>query len=264
MQLGDRDCEPHDHLLRSNGEIVVTKKRVSAFVIDHLVRLAWLMAVTSSDEEPGLRLTDLGFALLHDHERETTKEDVSVVVLEAHDPLAYPKLVGQLNNAGAGMLVDPYLKLEGLAGIVTSTQLTRLLVSVKTGKPELAAMQTHLDSPRLTRRVEVRTSTKLHDRILLAKDRSVFTLGTSLNGVGSKTTVLTPMPSEAGAVVRELYEKLWTEADLVGPRPVEDEQDALEGEPRDDSTDDEGDKDVPGKQDGEDGSVGTDDRAPEE
>jgi nicotinamidase-related amidase len=24
MQLGDRDCEPHDHLLRGKGEIVVT------------------------------------------------------------------------------------------------------------------------------------------------------------------------------------------------------------------------------------------------
>jgi nicotinamidase-related amidase len=49
MQLGDAGCEPHDRLLRGRGEIVVTKKRVSAFTgsdvtqvlrahdVDHLV-----------------------------------------------------------------------------------------------------------------------------------------------------------------------------------------------------------------------------------
>jgi nicotinamidase-related amidase len=39
MQLGDRDCEPHDHLLRGNGEIVVTKKRVSAFAGSDLAQI---------------------------------------------------------------------------------------------------------------------------------------------------------------------------------------------------------------------------------
>jgi hypothetical protein len=231
-------------------------------IIDHMVRLTWLTKVTSSDEEPGLRLADLGFALLHDHERETMKEDVSVVVLEAEDPLAYPKLVGQLVNAGAGMLVDPYLKLDGLAGIVDITQLTRLLVSVKTGKPELAAMQTHLDSPRLSRRVEVRKSTKLHDRILLAEDRSVFTLGTSLNGVGSTTTVLSPMPLEAAAVLRDLYEQRWAEAELVGPQPVADEGDGDGDGGVDD--DDGAEQDHQGEHGGEDDAGGTDDQGPEE
>jgi nicotinamidase-related amidase len=39
MQLGDRDCEPHDHLLRGYGEIVVTKKRVSAFAGSDLAQI---------------------------------------------------------------------------------------------------------------------------------------------------------------------------------------------------------------------------------
>ena len=42
---GDRECEPHDHLLRGNGEIVVTKKRVSAFAGSDL---AQIFAATTS------------------------------------------------------------------------------------------------------------------------------------------------------------------------------------------------------------------------
>lgn len=209
-------------------------------VIEHLVRLTWLEKVTSSGEEPGLRLTELGRALLRDREQESpTGEDVSVVVLDGQDPLAYPLLVGQLANAGAGLLVDPYLKLDGLNRIVVSTQLARLLVSGRRHNiAEVSAMQTYLDSASLGRRVEVRASTELHDRILLAEDGAVLTLGTSLNGVGRTTTVITPMPSPARESLRGLYERLWAEASLVGPQPVEDEQkDAGEQEDTDEQND---------------------------
>lgn len=207
--------------------------------IEHLVRLTWLEKIARSGEVSGLRLTDLGRALLRDRETDATDEDVSVVVLEAHDPLAYPLLVGQLANAGAGLLVDPYLKLDGLHRIIVSTQLSRLLVSVKSGKSELSAMQTHLDSASLGRRVEVRKSTKLHDRYLIADDNSVFTLGTSLNGVGRTTTVFTPMPEKAAAVLREEYEQLWDNAELVGPQPISDNELHDEDQPAADESKDE-------------------------
>ncbi|SUA14147.1 Uncharacterised protein [Mycolicibacterium aichiense] len=194
--------------------------------IGHLVRLTWLEETPGSGEEPGLVLTELGRALLRDRERGATEEDVSVVVLEGQDPLAYPILVGQLANAGAGLLIDPYLKLDGLHRIVVSTQLTRLLVSGKrSNNAELSAMQTHLDSASLSRPVEVRKSTKLHDRILLTEDGAVLTLGTSLNSVGTTTTVMSPMPSPARESLRELCEQLWSEATLVGPQIVEVEPD---------------------------------------
>lgn len=240
-------------------------------VIEHLVRLTWLEESTRSGEEPGFRLTELGRALLRDREQETTEEDVSVVVLEGQDPLAYPLLVGQLANAGAGLLVDPYLKLDGLHRIVVSTQLTRLLVSGKRGNnAELSAMQTHLDSASLTRRVEVRKSTELHDRILLAEEGDVFTLGTSLNGVGRTTTVMTPMTSPARESLRELYEQLWADAALVGPQPVEDEHDDgdhadenNDGAPNGESDGDEGEQDESDGDEGEQdegGAVGDDDQ----
>lgn len=195
-------------------------------VIDHLIRLTWLEKVTESGMS-GLRLSKLGRALLHDHERESAaREDVSVVVFEVEDPLAYPLLVGQLANAGDGLLIDPYLKLDDLHRIVVSTSLTRLLVTgVPQNAREVAAMQTYLDSPSLGRRVEVRSSMQLHDRVLIAADGSVLTLGTSLNGVGRKLTVLSPIPRNQCDVFHETYEQIWDSATIVGPLPDDNESD---------------------------------------
>lgn len=194
-------------------------------VIAHLIRLMWLEEVTVSGKA-GLRLTQLGRALLRDHEMDdVTQADVSVVVLESNDPLAYPLLVGQLAEAGEGLLVDPYLKVDGLHRIIQSTRLTRLLVTGKHNASEIAAMQTYLDSPSLARRIEMRSSTELHDRILLTDDETVFTLGTSLNSIGRTTTVFTPMPPTAGDVLRAKYEEIWDTGSLVGPQPVESEED---------------------------------------
>ncbi|ODR15989.1 hypothetical protein BHQ23_31490 [Mycobacterium gordonae] len=161
----------------------------------------------------------MGRALFRSHEREDSDEDVSVVVLGKDDPLAYPMLVGHLAAAGPGLLVDPYLQLDELHMVVVSTGLTRILVS---GKPRhkrvVASMRAYLDSASLPRRVEARASTALHDRVLIADaEEQVLTLGTSLNGVGKVTTVLSPMPEKAREVLRADYAQLWNDAELVGP-----------------------------------------------
>lgn len=208
------------------GGVSSTREQVepAETVIDHLIRLMWLEETSSAaTREPGLRLTELGRALLRDVEVEAEHEDgLGVVVLGREDPLAYPTLIGQLSGAGAGLLVDPYLKIDGLHRIVVSTQLTRLLVSGKSNNlGEVVAMQAYLDSPSIGRSVEVRSSTQLHDRVLVAEDERVATLGTSLNGVGRTTTVLSPLPPVAAQALRSEYESLWDSATIVGPPVVE-------------------------------------------
>jgi len=197
-------------------------------MIEHIVRLTWLVEVPSpGNGEPGLRLTELGRALLRDAETgDESKDEVSVVVLGREDPLAYSILVGQLAAAGPGLLVDPYLKLQDLHTIMVSTQLTRLLVSGKANnRGEVGAMQAYLGKGSLSRHVEVRSSTGLHDRVLVADDGDVLTVGTSLNGVGRTTTVMSPMPSPARESLLNEYERLWVDATLVGPQSDEDGQD---------------------------------------
>lgn len=213
-------------------------------VISHLVRLSWLERVDERGKDRvGLRLTDLGHALYSDVEiNDATEEDLSVVVLGKDDPLAYPMLIGHLAGVGPGLLVDPYLKLDGLHALVVSTQLTRVLVSAQPSNVGvLAAMQVHLDSTSLSRNIEVRASKELHDRVVIGDEGDVYTLGSSLNGVGRKTTVFTPMPDSAAQALEDEYEELWEAATLVGPTPppVEDD-DSVEDEDDEDADSDDG------------------------
>lgn len=222
-------------ILGFNGPRYVTERELvtpAESTIGHLIRLTWLAEIAApGDGESGLRLTDLGRALLRDAETgDESEEEVSVVVLGREDPLAYPILVGQLAAAGPGLLVDPYLKLADLHTIIVSTQLTRLLVSGKTNnRREIGAMQAYLGRGSISRRVEVRSSVGLHDRVLMADDGDVLTVGTSLNGVGRTTTVVSPMPSPARESLRDEYEHLWEDATLVGPQP-DDDVDTDDGE----------------------------------
>lgn len=106
-----------------HGTRTVTEREIvkpAETMIEHLVRLTWLEEIGAPrDEDPGLRLTNLGRALIRDVEMDMENdEDVSVVVLGREDPLAYPTLVGQLAASGEGLLVDPYLKLPDLHTIV--------------------------------------------------------------------------------------------------------------------------------------------------
>lgn len=212
------------------------KVREAESPTEHLVRLKWLEeAAGTADDEPGLKLTDLGWALLRDREREgPADEDLTVVVLAKDDPIAYALLMKALSGAGAGMLIDPYLEVDILHQILVTTSLTRLLVRVPTNKNQkanLAAIETYLDSGRLYRTdIEVRMSSELHDRYVLSEDDGeVLMLGTSLNGVSKKNTVLISMPEPAGKATRKAYEKIWDTAELVGPQPAADE-DGAEGE----------------------------------
>jgi hypothetical protein len=231
-------------------------------VIGHLIRLRWLEKVSGRGDDSGLRLTDLGRALLRDREREaSTDDDVTVVVLGRNDPLSYPLMIGRFSAAGPGLLVDPFLKLEYLHDMVVQTGLTRFLVSGKPGKQQAGvvdSMRAYLASPSIVRPVEVRASTGLHDRYLIADDGGVMTLGTSVNGVGKTTTVMSEMPATASNALRDEYAQLWAEAELVGPPPVEDEQledegDQDDGDEGDQDDGDEGDQEDEGDQGEEDG-----------
>jgi hypothetical protein len=180
--------------------------------IDHLVRLHWIEA-TGEGGSALLRINRLGRALLLGAERSTeTEPDLSVVVLGAEDPLAYPSLIGRLAGIEGGLLIDPFLGLEQLHELIQSTRISRMLVSDKsTSANKRAAMATYLRSGSVARSVEVRAAPGLHDRLVLS-DRESFTLGTSLNGVGRTTTVLSPLPETAVTALLEEMEKTWAKA----------------------------------------------------
>ena len=90
-------------------------------------------------------------------------------------------------------------------------------------------METYLGSPQLARKIEVRASESVHDRVVLADSGEAFTLGLSLNGVGQRsTTVLTPLPAPAVSALLREYQAIWREAAWISPAEPEQDQDADE------------------------------------
>jgi hypothetical protein len=178
----------------------------------HLARLGWL-EIRGEGDQGVLSLTDLGRALLRGAERaEIAEPRLSVVVFKADNPLAYPQMVGHLAGLGDGILVDPFLGVEQLHELVLRTQLSRFLISDRpSAARKRAAIGTYLRGSGTARPVEVRAASGFHDRVVLGAKGS-FTLGTSLNGVGTTTTVLTPLPPAAADALRAETESIWSGA----------------------------------------------------
>jgi len=191
--------------------------------LDHLASLRWITG------GPGLRLTELGRALLAAAERAAAVEgEAGVVVLDRADPFSYARLIGHLANAKEGLLVDPYFRIDQLMTILNSTSIARVLVSKqhKRSNEDRAALAVALDSPSLPRRIEIRATSDagLHDRLIVGEDGEVWTLGASLNSVATTSTVIVPVPPAGADALRQQAEKLWSDAEQVRttpPQPAE-------------------------------------------
>lgn len=194
--------------------------------VSHLVRIGWLETVLVGEIER-IQVTELGDALLRALERHNQDDpEVGLVVLDREDPLAYPRLVGRLHEAGAGLLVDPYLEVDALHHVVVSTRLSRLLV-LDNGRngSRLGAITTYLGG-RLTRPIQVRSSPDLHDRVVISEDAEVLTIGSSLNGLHKHTTMIVPVPSAGAPALVEYYDNLWKEARSLGEAHDEEQTDS--------------------------------------
>lgn len=199
--------------------------------VDHLVRIGWLTEIPRGESFSGLRVSDLGRALLADAEEgDAADEDDQVVVLGADDPLAYPTLIGQLSESGSGLLVDPYLQVDQLHHVVGRTEVDRILVSGKSHwKGDRTKMAIYLESVK-ERSVEVRSSINLHDRYLVPDAGPLLMLGASLNGVGRNTTVLTVLPDAAAEAIKRECQRLWEDSEPVATSTLMDVEDPQDGQ----------------------------------
>ena len=197
--------------------------------IEHMVRILWL----HRSEDDRLKATSLGKAMLQSAESEAMLiEDLTVMYLGADDPLAYPLLVGALADLESGLLIDPYLRVEQVDTLYQQTRIDRLLVgSGDRHRKDNAAIATYLKRRNGDDRVEVRESYQLHDRVLIEPNGSVSILGTSMNAVGRKATILMGVPDVAAQQLNAHYEELWAQADVLYPLPEEEESSEDEHDP---------------------------------
>jgi hypothetical protein len=196
--------------------------------LNHALRIKWL---TGDDR---VRLTALGQALLTDSERIDDFDETPVVVLKSDDQLAYARLVGELAKTGRSYLVDPYFRLDQFKVIVEATDISRILISkqYKGSKEARAALRIALNTLPGLRPLEIRAtdSLSLHDRIVVADTGEVFSLGASLNSIGTVTTVYMPLPRVAATSLKEAAEIWWESAELVGPAADDAGETGLENE----------------------------------
>lgn len=198
------------------------KVRDAEPVAEYLLRMEWAQ---ESNTNGGLRLTDLGRALLRGLETEAPElppSTVTDIVLEPTDPLAWVNLTRVAANAVGGMLVDAYFKAEFVPWLVESTSLERILVSSRHqgAARDLARMAVALGTVPNGGRLQVRSTSdpELHDRCIIGTDGRLQLLGASINGVGrSMTAVITP-DDEVMRVYRDRYEKLWNTATPIVPQ----------------------------------------------
>jgi hypothetical protein len=188
--------------------------------VAHASRLGWLTGIDQ------LQVTRLGLALLQSARRQdTATEDVSVLVLDGEDPLAYAVLFGKLASVDGDLLVDPYLRLAELRDVLEYTDVRRVLISSRPRdtreiQTSIAVYLASLDEVD----VEIRTtaSRDVHDRVVVSTDGAVHLLGTSLNGIGTASTHLVTLPAEAATAQALKAEAWWDEATPLGQAPVTD------------------------------------------
>lgn len=172
--------------------------------VAYLGRLRWVDVRDSR-----IRLSRAGAALLkYLNIRLAGLEDEIPLVVTPDDPLAYPKVIAQIATLENVMVVDPYVEASDLLLLAGEARVQRVLVSRKTGKKRLAALQAVHSRLAAEAAPEIRIAETLHDRFVVGDGR-LLTIGSSLNGVGRNLTVVTPLTGDAAAALRRYLEDEW-------------------------------------------------------
>lgn len=179
-----------------------------------LQRVEWIELSSGS-----VRLTQLGVAVLEHADRpalvDPADEPMSVTI-DPDDPLAYARIFHLLAGHGPGLLVDPYLKFDGLADIMQISSIDRVLTSNDDGRNRLGIFARALGASTEPPALRTLDRSQLHDRFFIPDDGPVYTLGSSLNSITKRPGVVTPIADAAAAgAIRAAYADLWSQADEV-------------------------------------------------
>lgn len=187
---------------------VVPRESVGSF----LTRVQWI------EDRAGVQLTALGRAVLQYADRQPladVSEEPLMVTIDPDDRLAYTRIFDLMSSYGEGLLVDKYLNLEGLGDVMSISSVDRLLTSDDARRNRLTlfgrALGTDEDSPSL----RTLPAARLHDRFFIPDDGPVFALGSSLNSISARPGVVTTIADSAAQAIREMYERLWGEGEVV-------------------------------------------------
>lgn len=174
-----------------------------------LLRVGWI-----EDGASGVRLTDLGRAVLAHADRPVVADAADgplTVTIDPEDPLAYARLFDLLSSHGDGLLVDRYLKLDGLADLIDISAVNRVLTSDEDSRNRLSLFRRAVEASASSIELRVAPAAELHDRFFIPDDGPIYVLGSSLNSIAARPGVVTPIvDTAASTAVRAAYSGLWS------------------------------------------------------
>lgn len=180
----------------------------------YLERLIWVEFV-----DDAAALTPMGLAVLRAMQDEGKLDSVGVLetVLENGDPFAYARAIAVLADIPDALIVDPYIRLEGLMDIMPLSSVTRILTSDERGKRGKKAHLFALANAARpgNRQIRIADVSRLHDRYFIPGTGPVRMISTSMNSIGSRIGVITPLGASASQAVRVEHEKIWSESSSV-------------------------------------------------
>lgn len=197
-------------------------------VADYLLRLQW-----ASHSGGRMTLSALGRAVIRANGAGTVSHSEPIfVTLEPNSAVSYVTFARAVNDAGAGMVVDPYFKADQLDWFATSTSISRILMSSRNRQQaEVELVAVALGSGALAGHVEIRAtaSVAFHDRAIVHEDRSLTVIGTSINGLKKHLSYLTTLTAEDAASFRDRLESLWKTANDVAPKIIFSDEPGVKG-----------------------------------
>lgn len=185
-----------------------TRREPDETLIEQLTRLRW---ITTNSTGTGLRLTDLGKALLRSDQQRSS--DDNVLVLHDDGPLAWASLLAEIGDAGSCTIVDPYLRAPELALFIEFASIKRVIVGPNLKEKELLPLRFLLRDLEPEQELEVRVGSKghLHDRFIVG-ERAVYSLGVSGDNIGKKLSTLKLMSGDIADTINTSVEEWWDAA----------------------------------------------------
>jgi len=181
-------------------------------VASYLLEVGWL----ERNQAGRFTLSDLGASLVSALRSDPvqTAEPQGAVLIPG-DEAVWETLTREVGSAGAGLLVDPYLRHAHLDWLSGSTSIARVLTSKKSFKGQghestaRAVLALALGRLETKRPFELRVSDEgaLHDRLVVHENGTVNLIGASINGVGTVLTTTQEAPLVAQRVLREYAEE---------------------------------------------------------
>lgn len=218
-----------------------------------LYRVRWVDLHGPTDQiedEDRVTITEIGKAALRALD-ESAAEQVpasSTVVLDADDPTALAKVIEQIMGMGSTALIDRYFGHDVFLAAAQRTKIERILTGPRPEK-RIAGIQQALADVAVDRRFEVRVDgdDRWHDRFIIPDSGSIWALGTSMNGVGARLSVMTEIKGPPAEAIRRDFENAWTSGRRLEPNPLVEErangdEQAVSGEDQEskDGADDDG------------------------